>query len=57
MIGLRMTIEQFGALVPVILELAYLLILRRASLAIAYFYIRRERRRLDDFSVPFLLAR
>ena len=54
--GLRTTIEGFGALLPAILELAYLLIYAVPPLAIAYFYVRRERRRLDDFLFPFLLG-
>ncbi len=54
--GLRTTIEQFGGLLPAILELAYLLIYAVPPLVIAYFYIRRERRRLDDFLFPFLLG-
>jgi membrane-associated phospholipid phosphatase len=53
---LRATIERFGALLPALLDLAYLLIYAVPPLAIAYFYIRRERRRLDDFLFPFLLG-
>lgn len=55
-LGLRVTIERFGALLPAILELAYSLIYAVPPLAIAYFYIRRERRRIDDFLFPFLLG-
>ncbi len=54
--GFRAAIEHFGPLIPGTLELAYLLIYAAPPLAIAYFYIRRERRRLDDFLFPFLLG-
>ena len=54
--GLRTAIERFGALLPAVLEMAYLLIYTVPPLAIAYFYIRHERRRLDDFLFPFLLG-
>jgi membrane-associated phospholipid phosphatase len=54
--GLHNAIERFGALLPAVLDLAYLLIYTVPPLAIAYFYIRHERRRLDDFLFPFLLG-
>ena len=54
--GLRAAIERFGSLLPAVLELAYLLLYAVLPLSIAYFYIRRERRRLDDFLFPFLLG-
>lgn len=54
--GLRAAIDRFGGLLPAALELAYLLIYALLPLAIAFFYIRRERRRLDDFMFPFLLG-
>ena len=53
---LRAAIERFGPLFPAILELAYLAIYAVPPLTIAYFYIRRERARLDDFLFPFLLG-
>ncbi len=54
--GLRTAIERFGTVLPSILELAYLMVYAVPPLAIAYFYIRRERRRLDDFLFPFLFG-
>lgn len=54
--GLRVAIERFGVFLPAVLDLAYLLIYAVPPLAIAYFYIRHERRRLDDFLFPFLLG-
>ena len=53
---LRAAIERFGVLLPALLDLAYLLTYAVPPLAIAYFYIRHERRRLDDFLFPFLLG-
>lgn len=54
--ALRSAIERFGRLLPATLELSYLLVYAVPPLAIAYFYVRRERRRLDDFLFPFLLG-
>lgn len=54
--GVRAGIEKFGVAVPGMLELAYLLLYTVPPLVILYFYIRRERRRLDDFQFPFLLG-
>jgi membrane-associated phospholipid phosphatase len=54
--AVRSTIERFGGILPASLELSYLLVYSVPPLVIAYFYIRRERRRLDDFLFPFLLA-
>lgn len=54
--GLRAVIEHFGPLVPSILDLAYLLLYAVPPLAIASFYLRRERERIDDFLCPFLLG-
>jgi membrane-associated phospholipid phosphatase len=54
--GLRVGIERFGALVPSVLEAAYLLLYAVLPLIIAAFYIRHERQRLDEFLFPFLLG-
>jgi membrane-associated phospholipid phosphatase len=54
--GLGALAEHFGLLVPAVLELAYLLLYAVPPLAIASFYLRRERERLDDFLFPFLLG-
>jgi membrane-associated phospholipid phosphatase len=49
-------IERLGVLVPAVLELAYLLLYAVPPLAIASFYLRHERERLDSFLFPFLLG-
>ena len=54
--GLRAAIERFGALVPTMLELAYLLLYPALPAVIACFYVRHQRHRLDDFMFPFLLG-
>jgi membrane-associated phospholipid phosphatase len=54
--GLRAATECLGALVPAILELAYLILYAVLPLSIASFYLRHERDRLDDFLFPFLLG-
>ncbi len=54
--GMRAAIERFGFVIPGTLELAYLLLYTVPPLAILYFYIRRERKRLEDFQFPFLLG-
>ena len=54
--GLRAAIEQFGTLVPAILDLAYLLLYAVPPLAVAVFYFRHERERIDEFLYPFLLG-
>ena len=54
--GLRAGIERFGAIVPVILESAYLALYAVLPLIIAVFYVRHERERLDDFLFPFLVG-
>lgn len=54
--GVRAAVERLGPLLPTILELAYLVVYAVPPLAIAYFYLRRERRRLEDFLFPFLLG-
>jgi len=54
--GVRGAIESLGPVFPGTLELAYLLLYSVPPLAILYFYIRRERRRLEDFQFPFLLG-
>lgn len=54
--GLRTGIEVAGRLLPAALELAYLLLYTVPPLAILYFYLIRQRRRLDDFLFPFLLG-
>jgi membrane-associated phospholipid phosphatase len=54
--GLRAATEQFGTLVPIILELAYLILYAVLPLSIATFYLRHERDRLDDFIFPFLVG-
>ena len=54
--GLRTAIERFGALVPTILELAYLFLYVVLPTIIAGFYLGHQRDRLDDFLFPFLLG-
>ena len=54
--GLRAAIEYFGPLLPSIFDLAYLLLYAVPPLAIASFYFRRERERIDEFLCPFLLG-
>lgn len=54
--GLGAATERFGLLVPTVLELAYLVLYSVPPLAIAGFYLRHERDRLDDFLFPFLLG-
>jgi membrane-associated phospholipid phosphatase len=54
--GLRAGVERLGALVPSVLEAAYLLVYAVLPLIIAAFYVRHERQRLDDFLFPFLLG-
>ena len=51
--GLRAAIESSPA-IPVVLDLAYLLLYAVPPLFIACFYFRRERRRLDEFLFSFL---
>lgn len=54
--ALRDGIERFGALVPVVLEGAYLALYAVLPLAIAAFYAAHARDRLDDFLFPFLIG-
>jgi membrane-associated phospholipid phosphatase len=54
--GMGTGAEQLGLLVPSVLELAYLVLYTVPPLAIASFYLRHERDRLDDFLFPFLLG-
>jgi membrane-associated phospholipid phosphatase len=49
-------IERAGAWLPSLLELSYLVLYAVPPLAIALFYIYRERRRVDRFLFPFLLG-
>jgi hypothetical protein len=51
--GLRAAIERFGAVVPIILELAYSLVYLVLPAAIVGFYIGRRRDRLDQFLFLF----
>lgn len=54
--GLRTAVERLAPVGPTILELAYLLVYCVPPLLIAGFYLKRERRRIDDFLFPFLLG-
>jgi hypothetical protein len=54
--GVRTAIESLGPLLPAILEAAYLGIYAVLPVAIAGFYARRERDRIDSFLLPFLVG-
>jgi membrane-associated phospholipid phosphatase len=52
--GLRQAIEAAGTLIPAVLEVAYLVLYALPPLMVAYCYVRRERRQLEAWMVPFL---
>jgi membrane-associated phospholipid phosphatase len=54
--GARAATEQFGLLLPTVMELAYLALYAVLPLSIASFYLHHERERLDDFLFPFLVG-
>ena len=54
--GLGTMTERLGPLIPTVLELAYLILYAVPPLAIASFYLRHDRDRVDDFLFPFLLG-
>lgn len=54
--GLGAGIERLGAVVPTMLELAYLLLYAVLPVTIAAFYITHQRHRLEEFLFPFLLG-
>jgi membrane-associated phospholipid phosphatase len=54
--GLRAGIERFGAVLPMVLEIAYLSLYAVLPIVIAAFYAGGQRERLDDFLFPFLLG-
>ena len=54
--GVHRAIEGLGAVLPAILEIAYMLTYALAPFAVAMIYVYRRRGRVEQFLFPFLLA-
>jgi membrane-associated phospholipid phosphatase len=54
--GLKQTIESLGPLLPVVLEVSYLLVYTIVPFSIAVLYAYHRRERVDDFLFTFLLG-